>query len=87
MENTKQLHWLPIKQCIDYKVLTLVHKCQHQKAPKYLQDVLNEKMAKDRDYNLKNKHNRKYHTQKTRPLPVEVSAYMHQPNGTSYPTP
>ena len=29
MENTKQLHWLPIKQCIDYKVLTLVHKCLH----------------------------------------------------------
>ena len=46
MENTKQLHWLPIKQCIDYKVLTLVHKCQHQKAPKYLQDLLKEKMAR-----------------------------------------
>ena len=45
-ENTKQLHWLPIKQHIDYKVLTLVHKCQHQKAPKYLQDLLNEKMAR-----------------------------------------
>ena len=39
-ESTKQLHWLPIKQCIDYKVCTLVHKCQHQKAPKYLQDLL-----------------------------------------------
>ena len=46
MENTKQLHWLPIKQCINYKVLTLVHKCQHQKAPKYLQDLLNEKMVR-----------------------------------------
>ena len=45
-ENTKQLHWLPIKQCIDYKVLTLVHKCLHQKAPKYLQDLLNKKVAK-----------------------------------------
>ena len=33
IENTKQLHWLPIKQCINYKVLILVHKCQHQKAP------------------------------------------------------
>ena len=39
-ENTKQLHWLPIKQCTDYKVLILVHKCQHQKAPKYLQNLL-----------------------------------------------
>ena len=46
MENTKQLHWLPIKQCIDYKVLTLVHKCQDQKAPKYLQDLLNKKVAR-----------------------------------------
>ena len=46
MENTKQLHWLPIKECIDYKVLTLVHKCLHQKAPKYLQDLLNKKVAK-----------------------------------------
>ena len=45
-ENTKQLHWLPIKQCINYKVLTLVHKCQHQKAPVYLQNLLNEKMAR-----------------------------------------
>ena len=42
-ENTRQLHWLPIKQCTDYKVLTLVYKCQHQKAPKYLHDLLNEK--------------------------------------------
>ena len=64
MENTKQLHWLPIKQCINYKVLTLVHKCQHQKAPKYLQDLLNEKKWQEsRDYDLKNKHNWKYHTQ------------------------
>ena len=46
MENTKQLHWLPIKQCIGYKVLTLVHKCQHQKVPKYLQDLLKGKMAR-----------------------------------------
>ena len=45
-ENIKQLHWLPIKQCIDYKVLTLVHKCLHQKAPKYLQDLLNKKVVK-----------------------------------------
>ena len=45
-ENTKQLHWLPIKQCIDYKVLTLVHKCWHKKAPNYLQDLLTEKSVR-----------------------------------------
>ena len=45
-ENTNQLHWLPINQHIDYKVLTLVHKCQHQKALKYLQDLLKEKSVR-----------------------------------------
>ena len=45
-EKTKQLHWLPIKQCFDYKVLTLVHKCWHQKAPKYLQELLKEKSVR-----------------------------------------
>ena len=47
-ENTKQLHWLPIKQCIDYKVLTLVNKCQYQKAPNYLQDLLKKISKKTR---------------------------------------
>ena len=48
---------------------------------------LMKKWQEDRDYNLKNAHNWKYHTQKTRPLPVEVSVYTHQPNRTSYPKP
>ena len=38
------------------------------------------------DYDLKNRHNWKYHTQETRPLPVAVSAYMHQLNGTKLPS-
>ena len=36
----KQLHWLPIKSRIEYKVLTIVFKCKHGMAPKYLQDLL-----------------------------------------------
>lgn len=32
----KILHWLPIKDRIDYKILTLVHKCIHKAAPPYL---------------------------------------------------
>ena len=39
------------------------------------------------DYDLKNRHNWKYHTQENRPLTVAVSAYMHQLNETSYPAP
>ena len=45
------------------------------------------KWQEDRDYDLKNKQNWKYHTQKTRPFPVKVSAHTHQPNGTNYPSP
>ena len=39
-ESLKQLHWLPIKSRIEYKVLTTVFKCKHGMAPKYLQDLL-----------------------------------------------
>ena len=34
------LHWLPIKSRIDYKILTLTHKCVHGEAPKYLTDLI-----------------------------------------------
>ena len=42
-ECLKQLHWLPIKSRIDYKVLTIVFKYKHGLAPKYLQDLLEAK--------------------------------------------
>ena len=35
----KQLHWLPIKQRICYKLSTIVHKCLHQQAPDYLSEL------------------------------------------------
>ena len=31
-----QLHWLPIKFRIDYKIISIVHKCLHGEAPPYL---------------------------------------------------
>ena len=34
------LHWLPIKSRIDYKILTLTHKCVYGEAPKYLTDLI-----------------------------------------------
>ncbi|XP_041642854.1 uncharacterized protein LOC121509496, partial [Cheilinus undulatus] len=34
------LHWLPIKSCINYKVLLLTYKSLHALAPQYLSDLL-----------------------------------------------
>ena len=31
-----QLHWLPIKYRIDYKIISIVHKCLYEDAPPYL---------------------------------------------------
>ena len=39
-ECLKELHWLPIKQRIQYKILTLTHKCINKIGPKYLQDLI-----------------------------------------------
>ena len=39
-ECMKQLHWLPIRQRIDFKVLTLVHKCLSGDAPEYLRELI-----------------------------------------------
>ena len=41
-ECLKQLHWLPIRERIRHKTLTLVHKCLMSNAPMYLQDLLQE---------------------------------------------
>ena len=38
----KQLHWLPVRQRIIFKVLCLVFKCLHKTAPSYLIDILPE---------------------------------------------
>ena len=37
------LHWLPIRECIEFKVLTLVHQCLDQKASLYLIEMLTRK--------------------------------------------
>ena len=50
-ECLKQLHWLPIKSRINYKVLTIFFKCKHGMAPKYLQDLMEAK--ENRSHRLK----------------------------------
>lgn len=39
----KMLHWLPIKERVDFKILCLVFKCLHDQAPDYLSSLLKEK--------------------------------------------
>ena len=39
----KTLHWLPIQQRIDYKIYTLIHKCNKGKTSSYLQNLMQEK--------------------------------------------
>ena len=36
----KDLHWLPICQRIEFKILTLTYKCLNKQAPEYLQNLL-----------------------------------------------
>ena len=39
----KKLHWLPIQQRIEHKILMTTFKCITGIAPKYLQDLINKK--------------------------------------------
>ena len=36
----KELHWLPIEQRIEFKILILTFKALQKNAPKYLSDLL-----------------------------------------------
>ena len=48
------LHWLPIEQCIHYKILTITYRAIQNKAPKYIMDLLRPDELK-RDNILSNK--------------------------------
>ena len=39
-ECFETLHWLPIRSRIEYKLLTVVHRCLYGVAPKYLTDLV-----------------------------------------------
>lgn len=36
----KQLHWLPIKERIEYKILLITYKSLHGTAPQYINDLI-----------------------------------------------
>ena len=35
-----ELHWLPVKDRIHFKIMLFVHKCVHNNAPHYLQNLI-----------------------------------------------
>ena len=39
-ECLKQLHWLPVQQKIEFKLLVLMYKCLHGQPPAYLTELL-----------------------------------------------
>ena len=50
------LHWLPIRRRIEYKILTLVHKCLSSVVPKYLNNLLREYPYAERRQGLRSQH-------------------------------
>jgi hypothetical protein len=41
LDRQQDLHWLPVRQCIDYKILLMVHNVLHREtSPSYLQEFL-----------------------------------------------
>ena len=49
----KELHWLPIRYRIQFKVIILTYKCIHKIAPQYLQDLI--KPQSESKYNLRSR--------------------------------
>ena len=39
-DTIKPLHWLPIRQLIEYKIINLTQQCIHRQAPNYLKKLL-----------------------------------------------
>ena len=51
-----KLHWLPINRRIEYKILTLVHKCLSSRAPEYLSKLQIEYPYAERRQGLRSQH-------------------------------
>ena len=58
-EDMKNMHWLPIKARIKFKILLITWKCLHGQGPKYLEDILK----------LNDKHEQRPHLIKTLIVP------------------
>ena len=64
----KELHWLPIRQCVEFKILTLAYKSLHGSSPQYIRDLLHfqtvrcEGLRSESDTNLRLRPTTKYKT-------------------------
>ena len=54
-----KLHWLPVKQRIEYKICMLVYKCRRNEAPAYLVEMLHPVVPSSR-YNLRSESEKIY---------------------------
>ena len=54
-----KLHWLPVKQQIEYKICMLVQKCRRNEAPTYLTEMLHPVIPSTR-YNLRSESENMY---------------------------
>ena len=54
-----KLHWLPVKQRIEYKICMLVYKCRRNEAPAYLVEMLHPVVPSSR-YNLRSESEKLY---------------------------
>ena len=48
-EALKELHWIPVRLRITFKLLMVIHRCLHGDAPKYLKDLLIRTPAPERN--------------------------------------
>ena len=77
----KDLHWLPIKKWIEYKILVLTFKCVHNLAPAYLTELLHK--ATNKGTRADNKNLLVVPMVKSQLSVGEVSALQHLFFGTS----
>ena len=45
-EIRRSLHWLPIKESLDFMIATHMYKCQNNQAPMYLQKLITKNKIK-----------------------------------------
>ena len=58
----KELHWLPVRERIHHKALTLVYKCLHNLSPNYLTNLLKVRQS---NYNTRSSSRTPLHTPRT----------------------
>ena len=56
-ECFRELHWLPIQQRIDFKILILIFKSFNRQTPKYLQELIIKKEQRREGLRSNTKHN------------------------------